>query len=412
MIDFSHNGKYLPLAQDPLTHRMASPRTPPRLSPDDYLASKNVRKIIANIVTSLLEARPDNVEAHIASMFSEFAPKQPETFPPLAVHHPPLTVIHDPPHDSFPSMGGDHPPPARRMSAISSDVLRRVQAGGRRAEIKPRRVPTNLEIKPVPKDPETTAALDAACRNVGLFSFLQDDQRQTLVSAMFKREFRDGEVIMRQGDPPDNFYILLSGACKILKTTNGVEKHIASLGPGSYFGELAMISGSTRSATVMAEGELTVTWAIDQVTYLYLLKEHHLQKRQLYRTLLRRVPWLHGLEDYEILLIADALSPVNPAHGDVLMQQGDIGEDFFIILEGKCKVLRARGDEPMKEVATLEPESYFGEMALLTDHPRAATVVAGDGCKLVRLDKRNFLRLLGPHSAVFRQHFLMYHVED
>jgi cAMP-dependent protein kinase regulator len=390
---------------------MGSEPPPPRLSPDDYLASKNVRKIIANIVTSLLESRPENVEAHIASMFSAFEPKHAhEAFPSFASPPPPFPA-HEPPadHRAMPA-AAPHAMPGRRMSAVSSDVLRRVQAGGRRQELKPRRVPTSLDIKPVPKDPETAAALDAACRNVGLLSFLQDDQRRILVGAMFKREFADGEVIMKEGDDPDNFYVLLSGGCKIFKKTAGVDEEVAAVGPGSYFGELAMISGSTRSATVVATGELTVTWAIDQVTYLYLLKEHHLQKRMLYRTLLRKVPWLHALADYEILLVADALMPVNPEPGEMLMKQGDIGDDFFIILEGECIVFRSSQGQEMKEVAKLEQGTYFGEMALLTDHPRAATIIAGERCRLVKLDKKSFLRLLGPHSAVFRHRFDMYHV--
>jgi cAMP-dependent protein kinase regulator len=225
---------------------------------------------------------------------------------------------------------------------------------------------------------------------------------------MFKREFADGAVIIKQGDQPDNFYILLSGSCKVFKKSGEEEKLVATLGPGSYFGELAMISGSTRSASVIAEGELTVTWAIDQLTYLALLKEHHEHKRRRYQSLLSKVACLHGLQDYELLLVADALNSMDPEEGTVLMKQGDIGEDFFIILEGTCTVRKRKDGEEEREVERLGAGSYFGELALLTDLPRAATVIAGQNCKLVKLDKKNFLRLLGPHSSVFDERISLY----
>jgi cAMP-dependent protein kinase regulator len=252
----------------------------------------------------------------------------------------------------------------------------------------------------VPKDAETAAALEAAVRKVDLFSFLQDDQRRLLVGAMFKKEYPDGAVIIRQGDQPDNFYILLSGACRILKTIDGVDKQVALLGPGAYFGELALISGSTRAATCIASGELTVCWAIDQATYLGLLREHHGQKRQRFRTMLRTVPLFKALPDYEILLVADALKAQDVPSGKVIVKEGDAGEDFFIVMEGECVVKRTIDGEE-KQTARLRPGAYFGEVALLRSCPRTATVVTSRASKLISLDSTSFHRLLAPCRQAF-----------
>jgi cAMP-dependent protein kinase regulator len=231
-----------------------------------------------------------------------------------------------------------------------------------------------------------------------------------LVGAMFKKEYPDGAVIIREGDQADNFYILLSGACRVLKKIDGTEKQVALLGPGAYFGELALISGSTRAASCIASGELTVCWAIDQATYLGLLREHHGQKRQRFRTLLHTVPLFKSLPDYEILLVADALKESSIDAGCQIIRQGDPGEAFYIVVEGEFAVRRvgAGAGAGEAEVARLGPGAYFGEVALLRECPRTATVVATKPSKVISLDSRSFHRLLGPCKDVLTENMSKY----
>jgi cAMP-dependent protein kinase regulator len=266
---------------------------------------------------------------------------------------------------------------------------------------------TSVEIRVIPKDPETTARLLDTINRVELFSFLTPEPKQQLVDAMFEMHFSDGQIIIRQGDAPDNFYILSEGDVRILKKNGPTEAQVAVLHPGACFGELALISGTVRTATVIAVGEV-ICWAIDQTTYLYLLKERHAAKRQRYKALLKQVPALRVLPDYEILLVADALQPVVPENGEAIVRQGEPGDEFFIILEGVCRVFKHADGREQREVALLTSGGFFGELALLHDAPRAATVVAGPGCKLIKLDRAAFQRLLGPCSEIFAQQMKSY----
>lgn len=100
------------------------------------------------------------------------------------------------------------------------------------------------------------------------------------------------------------------------------------------------------------------------MTYLELLKEHHSQKRSRYCNVLKSVPAFSELEDYELLLLTDALAPMQPAEGTVLMKQGNVGEDFFGVLEGECEIL-IRQDDVEKEVSRLTTGAFFGEIAPL-----------------------------------------------
>ena len=374
--------------------------TQARQTPEQYLEEKHIKQLLQRIVVSLLEARPSDPEQHIVTLLSSTkSSDDTEKWPTLSGR----------PNDSisFSAIGGGALATGRRQSAINPSVLTNGSISRRKAMSSRMTSSTTVEIRVVPKDEATFQQLDESIKKVDLFSFLQEDQRRTLVNAMFPCQYNDGDVIIKQGDQPDNFYILNAGKCRVLKKTGDREAQVAVLSPGQYFGELALISGSTRTATVVAEGHVDC-WAIDQTTYLGLLKDGHNKKRQQYRTLLKNVPFLSVLQDYEILLVADALCPVNPDKGEVIIKQGDAGDEFFIILQGECVVSKQEGNEPPKEVGRLRSGSYFGEMALMQNAPRAATVTAGDNCKLVKLDRPSFQRLLGPCIETFEQNMKLY----
>ncbi|OHS99381.1 cAMP-dependent protein kinase regulatory subunit [Tritrichomonas foetus] len=372
-----------------------------RQTAEQYLEEKHIKQLLQRIVVSLLEARPENPETHIVSLLSSNPRSNESTEKWPTLNGKPTDSI------AFSSIGGGALATGRRQSAINPSVLSNGSLSRRKAMSSKMTSSTTVEIRVVPKDEATFQQLEESVKKVDLFSFLQDEQRRTLVNAMFPCEYNDNDIIIKQGDQPDNFYILKSGKCRVLKRTGDREAQVAVLTPGHYFGELALISGSTRSATVVADGHVDC-WAIDQTTYLGLLKEQHNKKRQQYRALLKNVPFLKVLQDYEILLVADALCPVNPSKGEEVVKQGDDGDEFYIILQGECIVSKAENGGEPKEVGRLRSGDYFGELALMQNTPRAATVSAGDNCKLVKLDRASFHRLLGPCSEIFTQNMRLY----
>lgn len=107
--------------------------------------------------------------------------------------------------------------------------------------------------------------------------------------------------------------------------------------------------------------------------------------------------------------MADSLEPVQFEDGQEIVKQGEPGEDFFIITEGQAAVLQRRADneEPV-EVGRLAQSDYFGEIALLLDRPRAATVVARGLLKCVKLDRTRFERVLGPCSDLLKRNVAQY----
>ena len=90
-------------------------------------------------------------------------------------------------------------------------------------------------------------------RRCALFAHVEPEGLSVLAHAMVTRRFRRNEVIFHQGDPGDSLHVLASGAVKIvLPSSEGDEAIIATLTPGDFFGELALLDGAPHSATATA----------------------------------------------------------------------------------------------------------------------------------------------------------------
>ena len=122
-----------------------------------------------------------------------------------------------------------------------------------------------------------------------------------------------------------------------------------------------------------------------------------MRKREKYEDTLKKVEILQTIDPYELGQICDALKPESITAGTKIITQNEEGDKFYILDEGEAhaeKVLEP-GKQP-ENVMKYESGGYFGELALLKNEPRAATVVADTDCKVLTLDRMAFKRLLGP----------------
>ena len=80
--------------------------------------------------------------------------------------------------------------------------------------------------------------------------------------------------------------------------------------------------------------------------------------------------------------------------GEVVMREGDAGGELFLILEGALDIFVRYGTDSQERVRVIKPVDYVGEMAILDNEPRSATVVASEPSRLLALDGGSFKELV------------------
>lgn len=231
-------------------------------------------------------------------------------------------------------------------------------------------------------------------KNNFLFKQLDANSKKTVIAALQQKSFAKDTVIIKQGDEGDFFYIIETGTVDFYVN----DAKVNSSSEGSSFGELALMYNSPRAATAIAATDV-VCWALDRLTFRRILLEGTFNKRLMYEDFLKDIEVLKSLSDHARSKLADALSTEMYHKGDKIVTEGEQGENFYLIESGNCQVY----NEKLGNIKKLSKGDYFGEVALLKDLPRQATVEALDNVIVATLGKSGFQRLLGPAVEVLKE---------
>jgi len=223
-----------------------------------------------------------------------------------------------------------------------------------------------------------------------LFSNLDTNDLNIVIGAMTEVQEKTGTRVINQGNNGDFLFVIESGVldCSIKKGEDGEETVVKKCEPGDVFGELALLYNCPRAASVDAK-EDCVLWKLDRDTFNHIVKEAAEKKRQRYDAFLSKVPLLSSMDAYERSQLADALKVETFEQGQKVITEGEEGNKFYIIEDGLC--VATKGEV---EVMSYAAGDYFGELALINNKPRAATVVAKGDAKLLSIDSRSFKRLI------------------
>lgn len=263
-----------------------------------------------------------------------------------------------------------------------------------------------------PKSDEQRARLSEAVQGILLFRALDPAQVQEVLDAMFERKVSPGENVIQQGDDGDNFYVVESGQYSIYVKTDDSEepKKVGSYDNSGSFGELALMYNMPRAATITADTEGSL-WAMDRQTFRRIVLKSAFKKRKMYEKLLESVPMLKALEPYERMNLADALVPRTFNDGELIIEQGDEADGMYFVEEGTVRITRAEQGQEEVQINTIEEGGYLGELALITNRPRAASAYAVGSVRLAFLDREAFERLLGPCMDVMKREMENYEEE-
>ena len=310
---------------------------------------------------------------------------------------------------------------------------RRGRRGGRRGSVvcssRPKsNRPKDWKPTPVPKSEVIRAHLKEMVSKSILLHGANEITIDTVVDCMFQREFEPQATIIKEGDPGDNLYLCTSGWIQVYKfikgeskttegkeegqpmntasDSNGEDRLVARLEQGATFGELALMYDAPRSATCKAGDDGCVCWAIDRVTFQEVVKNAIQTRRKIYTDALASIPILAPLTAYERNRLADCIEEEKFQIDDVILQEGDSGSHFYFVLEGEVKVNKTGYDTEVCD--RLGKGAFFGEIALIMNVPRTATVTATHLTRTARIHRDVFERMMGKLGDILSRQMDLY----
>ncbi|XP_033617053.1 cAMP-dependent protein kinase type II-alpha regulatory subunit-like, partial [Fukomys damarensis] len=265
-----------------------------------------------------------------------------------------------------------------------------------------------------PKTDEQRCRLQEACKDILLFKNLDQEQLSQVLDAMFERTVKVDEHVIDQGDDGDNFYVIERGTYDILVTKDNQLRSVGQYANRGSFGELALMYNTPRAATIIATSEGSL-WGLDRVTFRRIIVKNNAKKRKMFESFIESVPLLKSLEVSERMKIVDVIGEKNYEDGERIITQGDKADSFYIIESGEVRVMIKSKTKTNKDAGIQEAEiarchkgQYFGELALVTNKPRAASVYAVGNVTCLVMDVQAFERLLGPCMDIMKRNISHY----
>jgi cGMP-dependent protein kinase len=218
-----------------------------------------------------------------------------------------------------------------------------------------------------------------------IFKSLDQDSQMSILDSVKHYSVGPREVIFEQGQPGVCFFCVAKGRLEVL--CNG--ERTAVIGPGTGFGELALLDSSPRTATIRTLEPCSL-WGVDRKTFNTAIKK------------LNQINYEENKKFFNTIHLFSALSPSQKedllavcvtqkwACGQSIVKEGEDGDLFYIIKEGIVTCV-----ENKSEKRQLVKGDYFGEQALLYNKPRTATVIALTDVKVISIGRGDLLQALG-----------------
>merc|ERR1712007_60660 len=255
-----------------------------------------------------------------------------------------------------------------------------------------------------PKTDEQKARLNSTLMNNFMFSELEPQDMETILMAMNEKVFEAGTKVIKEGEDGDYLFVIESGSLNCFKNIEGEDRNVKTCNAGDVFGELALLYNCPRAASVVSQDKC-VCWQLDRETFNHIVKDAAVKRRNKYDTFLKSVALISSIGVYERSQIADALKLETFKKDDIIVRQDEPGDKFYMVEDGSLYALKAiPGEGEQKRVMDYKAGDYFGELALLKNQPRAASVVVESStAKVLSMSRIAFSKMLGPLQHILQK---------
>jgi cAMP-dependent protein kinase regulator len=258
------------------------------------------------------------------------------------------------------------------------------------------------------KSDEQAARIQKVLDGSFLFAPLDKKDMTTIIGAMKELKISGSETVITEGEDGNELYVIEEGKAECFKMIDGKETLVKVCERGDAFGELALMYNAPRAATVKTAGEGTF-WTLDRESFTNIVLTATRNRRERWTTFIGSITLFERMDSFEQNKLCDALKIEKFDAGDFVIKQGEPGEKFYILEAGQCTATKVfKPGEAAKEVLHYHRGDYFGELSLLHNEPRAASVIAKTECELLCLDRKSFKSLLGPLEDIIRRNTTRY----
>lgn len=271
----------------------------------------------------------------------------------------------------------------------------------------------------------TQPPLKLQLKKIPFFAEVNELKLQVLGTLCTIRRLRERSVICTQGDEADGFYFIVQGRVEVTAEgggaalSGGVAKeasravYLDTLHTGDWFGEIALLERTTRTATVTAVADCILLYLSRERFEAFLRLAPEVASSKFFDDLVRKrtanslkaIP-IFGLlkkkekgpverfDEKRLSMLGSLFRFVQYGPGDLIFQEGDPGDAFYIIVRGKCRVTAKSAHNTVAFLNELRENDWFGENSLLGSSRCTATVNATNKVMLLKLNAADFKRFL------------------
>ena len=237
-------------------------------------------------------------------------------------------------------------------------------------------------------------------KGTSAFSVLSDDELEKFGKHFELVHYTLGQTVVRAGDESDSFYVVYSGRARVIgSSTSGEEVTVGTLTRGGSFGEQGLLTGSPRNFTVRAASDL-VLLKLATEDFQQLLGQHP-DLREYFdkyisdisiRNFLKLCTVFAPLSPQEIRDLLGVMDVRNYSVNQTIIREGEAGDSFYLLRSGSARVIKESNGHKVLNI--LKAGDSFGELALLTNQPRAASVITDEPSSVFCLKKSEFDRIV------------------
>jgi ATP-binding cassette, subfamily B, bacterial HlyB/CyaB len=228
------------------------------------------------------------------------------------------------------------------------------------------------------------------------FAILSDAELERFGEHFELVHYALGQTVVRAGEEADSFYVVYSGRARVIANdATGEEVTVGTLNRGNTFGEQGLLTTTRRNFTVRAAGDLALL-RLNRTDFERLLVEHP-DLREYFggyisdlaiRNFLKLCTIFTPLSPQEIRDVLGAMKIKNYAANETIIREGQTGDAFYLVRSGSARVIKE--SDGQRVLNRLKAGDSFGELALLTGQPRAATIITDEPSTVFRLEKNDF----------------------